>query len=198
MRPVIREVLETLLLTVLIFILVRTTVQASVVPTGSMEPSIQPGQRLLINKVVYFSATGGVLSKLPFVKREGERTYLFHAPSRGEVIVFRPPVEPDIEYVKRVVATPGETVEIREGKVFVNGRPLKEPYILEPPRYTMALTVVPAASYFVMGDNRNNSADSHVWGVVPAQNIIGKAWFIYWPVSSWGLVPNYSVNAIGG
>lgn len=195
MRSFLREVLETLLLTVLLFLLVRITVQASGVPTTSMEPSIHPGQRLLIVKAVYFKVSEGPLKKLPFMKREGNTAYFFHPPRRGEVIVFRPPVDPKNEYIKRVIATPGETVEIKDGKVFINGVPLKEPYIKEPPRYTMVPRVVPADSYFVLGDNRNYSADSHIWGMVPAQNIVGKAWLIYWPATNWGLAPNYSFHA---
>lgn len=195
MKSIVREVLETLVLAAAIFMLVQATVQTSRVELTSMEPNLHPGQRLLINKAVYFSVSGGLLSKLPFMKHIYGKFYAFHPPRQGEIIIFRPPVDPKRDYVKRVIATPGETVEIKDSKVFVNGVALKEPYIKDPPRYIMAPVVVPSNSYFVLGDNRNYSSDSHIWGTVPAQNIVGKAWLTYWPAASWGLAPNYPLSA---
>jgi signal peptidase I len=134
-----------------------------------MEPSLHDGQRLLINKAVYF----------------------FREPEAGEVIVFKAPKNPRDEYIKRIVASPGNTVEIKMGVVYVNGSPLDEPYIKDQPSYTLQAKKVPENEYFVLGDNRNNSNDSHKGWTVPRQNIVGKAWLVIWPPGQWGLVTSY-------
>ena len=118
--------------------------------------------------------------------------YLFGAPQRGDILVFRFPRDPSRDFIKRVVAVAGETVEIRSGRVFVNGQPLEEPYVYDRDRSTMPALPVPADSFFMMGDNRLGSNDSRDWGAVPRQYIVGKAWLAYWPINSWGFVPNYS------
>ena len=136
-----------------------------------MEPNFQDGQRLLVNKV----------------------TYKLHEPERGDVIVFRPPLSHNSEatsFIKRVIALPGETVEIKMGSVYVNGEKLQEPYIKEPPGYTFSLQEIPEDYYFVLGDNRNNSNDSHTGWILPRQNIVGKAWLIIWPPNEWKLASN--------
>lgn len=162
-----------------------------------MEPSLYDAQRLSVNKAVYFHIDMERISRIiPFVKQQENKViYLFHAPRRGELVIFHPPTDPDREFIKRVIATPGETVEIKAGKVYINGVQLKEPYISEGPSYTLAPQTVPTGHYFVLGDNRNNSSDSHIWGMVPYQNIIGKPWLVYWPMDKWGLAPNYPLTA---
>jgi len=143
-----------------------------------MEPTFLQGDCIMVNKVTYRSS----------------------GPQRGQVIVFNPPPpneESRYPFIKRVIGLPGDTVEIRDGKVFVNGTALDEDeYIKERPDYTMAATVVPENEYFVLGDNRNNSSDSHVGWTVPRDNIIGKAWFTYWPPGRWRVVKHYSYPGV--
>lgn len=172
MKTFLRETLWMIIVAVLFFFILQVTVGHSVVITGSMIPTLPIGQHLLINKVVYH----------------------FHEPERGDVIVFHPPNDPAEIYIKRVIALPGDTVEIKGGMVYVNGSPLDEPYLNEAPRYTYPLQKVPEDNYFVLGDNRNNSGDSHTGWTVPRQNIIGKAWLTIWPPSEWGLALNYPLN----
>jgi signal peptidase I len=167
---VFREVAITVLIAVAVFALLRLTVQSYTVVMSSMEPNFQEGECIMVNKVSYHSS----------------------GPQRGDVIVFNPPFNSPHPFIKRVIGLPGEIVEIRDEKVFVNGIPLSEEYVMAPPDYTMPATEVPENEYFVLGDNRNNSNDSHSGWTVPRDNIIGKAWFIYWPASRWGVVKHYS------
>jgi signal peptidase I len=169
MRAFYREILGTLVLALIIFFLLQTAVQSFVIVYSSMEPSLKEGQRLLVNKAVYF----------------------FQEPKRGDIIVFRLPDNPKVDYIKRIIAIPGDTIEVKESVVYVNGSPLTEPYVKAPPRYTTLEQEIPEDNYFVLGDNRNNSLDSHNDWTVPRQNIIGKAWLSYWPLSEWGFVPRY-------
>lgn len=176
---VIRELAQTLLLALVLYLFLQATIQAYRVRGVSMLPNLESGQYLLINKAVYFKV--------------GSR-YLFHPPKRGEVVVLRPPNTVGEVYIKRVIGLPGETVEVRGGRVLVNGRALAEPYLSQPPTYTLPPHLVPQGAYFVLGDNRDSSADSHyeVVGPIPAENILGKAWLSLWPLGDLGLVPNYS------
>ncbi len=172
MRAFLREILGTLILAVVIFFLLQTTVGSFIVVGRSMEPSLQERQRLLVNKIVYS----------------------FHPPERGDVIVFHPPNNQRADYIKRIAALPGETIEIKMGAVYINGSPLHEPYIKDPPNYTFHQYEIPKNEYFVLGDNRNSSNDSHNGWVVPRQNIVGKAWLSIWPPSEWRLAPNYPLQ----
>jgi signal peptidase I len=138
--------------------------EARYIPSGSMEPTLQINDRLIIDKL----------------------SYDFTAPQRGDVVVFNPTKtlrEQNFHdaFIKRVIGLPGETVEVRNGQVWVNGAPLREKYIEAPPNYQWGPVVVPANSYLVLGDNRNNSYDSHYWGFVPRHDIIGKAVFRFYP-----------------
>ena len=201
MRSTLRDVLETILLTVLIFLLVRAVVQNFRVEGRSMEPSLHTGEYLLINKAIYWridpNLLGSVVSGASEDVSQNQQTYLFGPPQRGDVIVFRYPRDPSRDFIKRVIAVPGDTVEIRVGRVYVNGQVLVEDYTSDSPSYTYPRQEVPAGQYFVLGDNRNNSSDSHIWGLVPAENILGKAWVSYWPPDQWGLLPDYE-SALGG
>ena len=167
-----RGVLITLVIALIIFLAAQAMMQSVKVVGASMEPSLHNGQYLVVSKAAYW----------------------FHPPRRGDIIVFHSTQNQDQDIIKRVIATPGETVEIREGKVYINGSPLDEPYIAEEPYYNLPPQDVPEDSYFVLGDNRNHSSDSHVWGVVPEGNIVGKAWICYWPPSEWQSVPNHSYD----
>lgn len=172
----LREILETLILIALLYFLVRTLIPTVIVNGGgglSMEPSLHNGQRLIVNKLVYY----------------------FHPPQRGDIVILRRPDRPDFTVVKRVIALPGERVEIkRDGRVYLNGsaEPLAEPYVGEKDRESYSLERVPAGHYFVLGDNRAASLDSRYFGPVPRKNIVGKAWISIWPLSEWGWAPNYS------
>ncbi len=185
------EIVQTVLLTLVIFLAVRAVVQNFKVEGASMEPTLHSGQYLLINKIGYAHLEG--TPAYAFVHPDGTQGgsdpgYLFGGPQRGDIIVFRAPVQPDKDFIKRVIGVPGDTVEVRGGQVYVNGNPIDEPYIRDRAPYVSPRQVVPPGHYFVLGDNRPNSSDSHVWGLVPAENIIGKAWVSYWPPNLWGVL----------
>lgn len=191
----VREILLVVILALAIFLLVQSTMQHFQVEGASMEPSLSNREHILVNRATYFHVNQGWASHIiPFLKWSGDAGYLFHPPNRGDIVVFRFPKDNHRDFIKRIIAVPGDTVEIKQGKVYVNGRALKETYIKEPPRYDMPLQRIPPDSYFVLGDNRNNSDDSHVWGIVPSQNIVGKPWATVWPPKDWGLAPNHSLK----
>jgi signal peptidase I len=170
---ILREVGITVLIAVAVFSLLRLTVQSYTVVMSSMWPTFQEGEAIMVSKVAYRSS----------------------GPERGQVIIFNPPPPNDqspYPFIKRVIGLPGDTVEIRDGKVFINGTALEEEYIAAPPSYTMSATQVPENEYFVLGDNRNNSSDSHTGWTVPRNSIIGKAWFVYWPPGRWRVVKHFS------
>jgi signal peptidase I len=132
-----------------------------VIPSGSMEPTLVPGDRVIVNKLIYRLSD----------------------PSPGDVIVFRYPRDPHTIYIKRLIASGGQTVELRDGQLFIDGRAVHEDYLPHNPSGVgdFGPVRVPEGSYFVMGDNRANSQDSRVWGAVPRKNILGKAQFLFWP-----------------
>jgi signal peptidase I len=191
------ELTQTLVLAVLIFLLVRTVAQNFRVEGPSMEPGLQNGQYLLVNKAVYFKLNVGTLSKyIPFINAsDGEEKFLFHGPQRGDVIVFRYPKDPSRDFIKRVIGIPGDHIRMVDGVVYVNDVPLQEDYISSPEgRGLDGEQIVPPDNYFVMGDNRPNSSDSRSWGFVPEENIIGKAMLSYWPLSAFGGVGNRHID----
>ena len=167
------DVLETLVLSVLLFLAINAISARIRVDGSSMEPTLQSGEFVVVNRLAY---------------KIGE-------PEISDVVVFHFPGEPGLEYIKRVVGLPGDSLRIADGLVYVNGEPLNEPYIAAKPRYSGSWNV-PEDHLFVLGDNRNNSSDSHNWGSVPLTNIIGEAFFVYWPPTDWGRVtPGASANA---
>ena len=166
-----RELLETLVLTLVIFLLIRSVVQNFRIDGVSMEPNFHEGQYLIINKLAY---KVGV-------------------PSRGDVVVFRYPLDPDRDFIKRVIGLPGDVVAVRQGRVLINGRAVVEPYPLLPASYSSEPVTVGPGQLYVLGDNRNNSSDSHTWGLLPMDFVVGKAWISYWPPSQWSVVAHPSL-----
>jgi signal peptidase I len=190
-----REIVETGILALVIFLGVRMVVQNFRVEGLSMDPTYRTGQYLLVNKAVFARFDPKELAGLlPFVNGEGEARYLLHGPERGDVIVFVPPLpnRGDRDFIKRVIGVPGDRVSVRDGRVFVNGQLALENYI--PGVQTFCggqwcdVNLGPD-QYYVMGDNRGNSSDSRLWGPVPADHIVGKAWLIYLPFSDFGPAP---------
>ena len=159
------DILETLLLSVVLFFLINAVSARIRIDGSSMEPNLHHGEFVIVSKVNY---------------RIGE-------PERGDVVVFDFPRNITQEYIKRVIGLPGEEIKIKDGEVYVNGVALTEPYLKMEPRYE-GEWLVPENELFVLGDNRNNSSDSHNWGMVPMENVVGEALLVYWPPSSWGLI----------
>ena len=189
------ELLQTIVLTLAIFLGVRSVVQNFRVEGASMEPTLETGQYLLISKASYFHIEGTPLANLSFlpISHQGSIDYVFGGPQRGDIVVFRAPTQPDKDFIKRVIGLPGDTVLIKNGTVIVNGQALAEPYIHYPATYTYPFDgqpkQIPDGYYFVLGDNRPNSSDSHLGWNVPVDNLVGRAWVSYWPPTDWGLEP---------
>jgi len=163
-----REVFEIVVVSLILALLIRGFVVESFLVDGiSMEPTLQDGERLLVNKLVY----------------------RFHPPERFDIVVFHYPRDPSRDFIKRVIGLPGETVEIVEGQVYVNGRPVEEPYVVNRgPDFYPPITV-PPGHVFVLGDNRPHSDDSRSGWTVPVREIIGKAFLVYWPPAEAGTIP---------
>ena len=198
-KTLLREIVETILITLLLFIGVQSAIQSRWVDGESMEPTLHPEERLLIDRVSYLRWQDVPLLGLfaPAAAGAEPRYVLGQGPRRGDIVVLHPPVSEvnGTPYIKRIVALAGETVEIKEADgVYIDGMRLDEPYSKEPPRYNYGPQLVPPGHVFVLGDNRNNSSDSHMWGPLNAQDIIGKAWISYWPREMWGILttPSYA------
>jgi signal peptidase I len=173
-RGFTRDILEISLISFILFLSINTLSARIRVESVSMEPTLYAGNFVVVNKLAY----------------------QFAEPSRGDVIVFRYPPNPEQDpYIKRVIGLPGDRVDVREEEVLINGIRIAEPY-LESPTRQGGDWIVPQDSLFVMGDNRNNSSDSRSWGVVPKENVIGKALVIYWPPEKWDLLnSSYAIAA---
>lgn len=170
-----RENLQILLIALVLAVVIRLFVaEPRYIPSDSMEPTLLIGDRLVVEKV----------------------SYRLHPPQIGDIVVFQPPLQfqeqfgflPDKAFIKRVMGTAGDVIQVKDGIVYRNQQPLQEDYIAEPPAYQMPAVKVPPDQIFVMGDNRNNSNDSHVWGFLPQQNIIGRAIFRFFPFQRFGRV----------
>jgi signal peptidase I len=187
-KSTVREYFESIVIAVILALFVRTwVVQAFKIPTGSMENNLLIGDHLLVNKFLFAPTLSGV-----------ERALLpIRDIRRGDVVVFKYPDEPDRDFIKRVIGLPGETIEMKAKKIYINDQPLDEPYVhfLEPVgdaqevisydlRENYLKTVIPQGFYFVMGDNRDNSQDSRYWGFLPRSYIKGRALMIYWSYES--------------
>ncbi len=161
------DTIETILLALVLFLAINALSARVRVENVSMQPTLNPGEFLLVNRVAY---------------KLGQ-------PSIGDIIVFHAPGPSGLDYIKRVIGLPGDQINISDGVVYVNDHPLYETYISESPRYN-GTWLVPPDEYFVLGDNRNNSSDSHLWGFVPFDDIVGRALFIYWPLDNLALLNN--------
>lgn len=198
----VREIVETLLLAFIIFVAVRAVVLNFRVDGSSMVPNLHNQEMLLVNRNVYFHFDlNKWISYVPGIERDGERiVYPFHPPERGDIIVFDPPTVSDKPYIKRVIAVAGETVQIKEGAVYINDVKLDEPYIedgiTECNRSKCDPVLVPEGQIWVMGDNRRASSDSRVFGPIEIDSIIGKAWITYWPFSDFGIVPHFDYPGV--
>jgi signal peptidase I len=159
------DVLETLVLSVLLFVGINAISARIRVDGYSMEPTLHTGEFVIVNRLAY----------------------QFGSAKIGDVIVFHYPRDPQQEYIKRIIGLGGDTVRVEGGNVYVNGQRLSEPYIAAPPAYQNTWQV-PEGSLFVLGDNRNNSSDSHNWGFVPMNYVVGKSIAVYWPPEDWGLI----------
>ena len=188
-KSVVREYFESIVIAVILALFVRTwVVQAFKIPTGSMENNLLIGDHLLVNKFVF----------APTPLAIGRAVLPVRPIHRGDIVVFKYPDEPERDFIKRVIGLPGETIELRNKKVHINGQPLDEPYVhfLTAPsndyqevtsydvRERFGPVTVPADHYFVMGDNRDNSQDSRYWGFLPRGHVKGKALLIYWSYES--------------
>lgn len=180
-KSVVREYVEAIVVAVLLALFVRTfVVQAFKIPSGSMLPTLQIGDHLLVSKFSY-----GV--KLPVT---GTRLISRPGPERGDIVVFRFPLDRSLDYIKRVAAVAGDTIELKEKQVFVNGERVTDPHAhfagsdmmnrVAGPRDSFGPVTVPEGRIFVMGDNRDNSYDSRFWGFVDLQDVVGEALIIYW------------------
>jgi signal peptidase I len=202
LQRVLVDVVETLVLAIFIFLAVRFSFQNFRVEGVSMAPSLEDGEYLIVNKLAYLKIDLSVFDWLPFFDAGNQPVrYLFGAPQRGDVVVFRSPDDSRRDFIKRIIGLPGDTVAIdsASGRVLVNGLPLQEPYAVGRTQCSAALMgcgpwVVPPGHYFVLGDNREQSTDSRFFGFVPEANIIGKALITYWPPEDFGLAPNHSVS----
>lgn len=161
-RQLLIDLIETAVIAAVLFLGINAVSSRIRVDSFSMEPTLFKGDYVVVNKL----------------------SYKIGSPERGDVVVFRYPPNPEEQYIKRVVGIPGDQVHISDGKVFVNDKLLTEPY-LNVPTKSGGDWVVTEDSLFVMGDNRNNSSDSRVWGMVPFENLVGKAFVVYWPPEDW-------------
>lgn len=166
------ENVQVIAIALVISLLVRLLIaEPRYIPSDSMVPTLEIGDRLIVEKVSYY----------------------FRDPKRGEIVVFKPPeqlqrqgYELNQAFIKRVIGTEGDTVAVRDGRVYIDGEVLPEDYIAEPPSYQFPPIPVPEDQAIVLGDNRNNSNDSHIWGFLPEENVIGRAVFRFWPLSRFG------------
>jgi signal peptidase I len=167
------DIIETLALAIVLFLGINTVSARVRVDGFSMIPTLKDGEFVLVSKV----------------------NYRFGSVERGDIIVFHFPMDPQQELIKRVIGLPGDTISVQSGSVSVNGQVLNETYIAASPTYSGQWTV-PDGQLFVLGDNRNDSSDSHSWGFLPFEKVVGKAVVIYWPPPQWEVIHHAKIPAI--
>ena len=165
----IRELIETIAFTLLVFLLIRFAAQSFRVDGESMQPGLQTDEFVIVDKV----------------------TYLFHAPERGDIIVFHYPLDTSRDFIKRVIGVPGDRVSTTSTGVIVDGQTLHEPYIRVPFNFESNTWKLGPHQFFVMGDNRDNSLDSRSWGLLDKSYIVGKVEAVYWPVANWEFINTF-------
>jgi len=165
LKRIVLDILETLILAVVLYFGINAVSVRVRVDGFSMNPTLQDGEYILVNRLAY---------------------KIGH-PVRGDIVVFSFPMDPKQDLIKRVIGLPGESISVQDGKVMINGVPLEEPYIAAPPIYN-GTWEVPEGQLFVLGDNRNESKDSHEWGLLPVENVVGRAILIYWPPPQWQVI----------
>jgi signal peptidase I len=166
------DIIETLVLAVVLFFGINAVSARVRVDGFSMNPTLQDGEFVLVSKL----------------------HYLFGKPERGDIIVFHYPMDPQQELIKRLIGLPGDMIGVQNGRVSVNGQVLDEPYIAATPAYSGDWKV-PEGQLFVLGDNRNDSSDSHSWGFLPSEKVVGKAVVIYWPPPLWEVIRHAKIPA---
>jgi signal peptidase I len=165
LKRIVLDILETLILAVVLYFGINAVSVRVRVDGFSMNPTLQDGEYILVNRLAYKIGN----------------------PVRGDIVVFSFPMDPRQDLIKRVIGLPGESISVQDGKVMINGVPLEEPYIAAPPIYN-GTWEVPEGQLFVLGDNRNESKDSHEWGLLPLENVVGRAILIYWPPPEWQVI----------
>lgn len=167
----LKDIVEAVLIAVILAVIIRTfVIQPFFIPSSSMEPTLKPGDRIIVNKFIY----------------------RFKNIQRGDIIVFKYPLDPSRDFIKRVIGLPGETVEIRDSVLYINDKKVNQPFLPKGLKYgSYGPVQIPQGQYFMMGDNRNNSEDSRVWGFLPRDNVIGKAFVVFWPVDRLKLLHSY-------
>ncbi|HET6846611.1 MAG TPA: signal peptidase I [Anaerolineales bacterium] len=169
-RRVVLDLFETVVLALVLFLIINTVSARVRVDGQSMLPTLNNGEFVLVNRM----------------------SYKLGQPARGDIIVFRSTTQLDMDLIKRIIGVPGDQIHIADGQVKVNDVILTEPYISAEPRYSGEWSV-PDGYLFVLGDNRNDSSDSHAWGLLPEQNVIGKAILIYWPPPDWAMINHVNI-----
>ena len=185
MSRVAREIIEAVALALIVFLVIQTGVRNFKVEGASMQPTLEGGQYLLVNKIVYFKLDMARLSRvIPFWKvDQPHERFALRPPHRGEVIVFHYPKDVTKDFVKRVIGLPGEKIGVEDGDVIIDGRRLEEPYLTSRDTSSAKAIILGENEYYVMGDNRRGSNDSRNWGPVAGELVLGKVWFVYWPFS---------------
>jgi signal peptidase I len=164
---------ESFIFAIALFLVLRAfVIETFQIPSESMIPTFYKGDRLFASKF----------------------SYIFRSPYRGEIIIFRAPPHPDLVFIKRVIGLPGDTIEIRDGVTYVNNSPIEEPFVAAASFRNFGPFTVPPGHYFVMGDNRNNSSDSRVWGPVPRKNLVAKPILLFWPPNRFRFIRGYPIR----
>jgi signal peptidase I len=193
LRSAMWELIQTVALAVVLFLLIRNVVQNFRIDGISMEPNFHNGQFLIVNRFAYCP---GLHLDINPLNVHLEKTWCIRQPKRGDVIVFEYPKDLSRDFIKRVIGLPGDTVEVRGGKIYIDGQLMPEPFGPNPGSSTDGPITIGPNEVFVMGDNRNNSSDSRTWGSLPLKNVIGKALLSYWPPKYWAIVPRYDLTEL--
>ena len=198
MREILQETIKTILLSLSLFFVMHLMIQNFRVEGSSMTPTLVEGQHIVVNKIVYSRIDREDFARfLPFVPLDCDESsgvvYAFGPPERGDIVIFHSPRQESLDLVKRVIGVPGDTIEIKSGRVFRNGEAIEEPYITNRDNRTIEPTEVPPGSYYVLGDNRVASSDSRSWGFLEDEYIIGKAWGSYWPIDRARLLDGFPI-----